>query len=209
MVQRKNILFGLLILGIAGTGVWVSSYFFKTSLPSKAHPMLLSIGIVDINRIKIDSKVFQKFKEILDGLNDKIHQEILEKEVKLRNEYERFKKREEEAKGVNSELLKQKAELDKKHAELEKMARTRHEALINEYTRGLLKIKQTLEEIMDDLGRTHGLKLILNKSLGEGNKMDQSIVLFFSEGLDLTGDVIQKLDTHPSLKNIRKDIENW
>ena len=51
---------------------------------------------------------------------------------------------------------------------------------------------------MSDLGKAHGLKIILNKSIGDGNQMDQSIVLFHNEDLDLTDEVIRRLDKQAS-----------
>lgn len=213
MTRQKTILFMLLFLGIGGIITWGGIHILSPSFPSfnplhKQPPAPLSIGVVDINSIKNNSKVFQNFKRVLDGLNAAIHKEILEKEMKLRTEYEQFKKREEETKEPTQEILKQKTELDKKYAELEKTVRARREELDQQYIKGLINIKQTLKEIMDDLGKTHGLKVILNKSIGDGNQMDQSIVLFCNEGLDLTNEVIQHLDTKLLSKNIERDTED-
>ena len=174
-------------------------FFQSTSFPyfqasSKQPPIPLSIGVVDINSIKSNSKVFQKFKTVLDDLNAKIHKEILERETKLSLEYEQFKKSEEDGKEPTRESLKQRAEFDKKIAELDKIVRSRREELDQEYVSGLSKIKQTLKEIIADLGKTYKLKIILNKSIGDGNQMDQSIVLFCNEGLDLTNEVVKRLD---------------
>jgi outer membrane protein len=159
---------------------------------------------VDIHRIKNDSKVFQKFKEVFDNRHSTIHKEILEKETKLRAGYENFRKQEEEAKEPTSELIKQKTELDKEVAELNQIVQSRREALDEQVTKALHRIKETLKVIMADLGHSHNLKIILNKSIGEGNQMDQSIVLFCNEGLDLTNEVIDQLDQAISLH----DIEN-
>jgi Skp family chaperone for outer membrane proteins len=198
-MTQRNILYTLLSICTLGVAMWIGSYFQSTSFPflhsSHKHPPLpLSIGVVDINSFKTNSKVFQKFQNAIEDLNATIHKEILEKETKLRTEFEQYKKQEEAGQTPTRESIKKKAEFDKKVAELEKIVRERRKELEQEYTHGLLKIKQTLKEIMDDLGRTHGLKIILNKSLGEGNQMDQSIVLFCSEGLDLTNEVIRLLD---------------
>lgn len=202
MARRKNILYLLMFLCIAGIGMWAvrpllpSSFSFR---PSSKKPLVpLSIGVVDISRIKADSKVFQKFKEVVEGLNATIHKEILDRETKLRTEFEHLKKREEEAKGPTQEILKQKTELDKKYAALEETVRARREELDEEYTKGLINIKQTLKEIMNDLGMAYSLKIILNKSIGDGNQMDQSIVLFCNEGIDLTDEVINRLDKQMS-----------
>jgi Skp family chaperone for outer membrane proteins len=205
MIRYKSVLYGVVFLGIATLGIWAGNKLFPASFSflhqtSQLPPIPLSIGVVDINRIKADSKVFQKFKEVVEGLNATIHQEIFDRETKLRAEFEQFKKRQEEAKEPTTEILKQKAELDKKYAALEKTVRTRREELDEEYTKGLINIKQTLKEIMGDLGKVHGLKIILNKSIGDGNQMDQSIVLFCNEGLDLTDEVIKRLDNQMSSK---------
>ncbi len=209
MKRRKNIFFWLLLIGIAGITMVVGKYFFPTSFPYSRNAQdpsyaPLSIGVVDINSIKEKSKVFQKFKEVLETLNATIHREVLEKETKLRAEFEQFKKRNEDAKEPTQEMLKQKAELDKKYASLEKTVRTRREQLDEEYTKGLVHIKQTLKEIMDDLGKAHGLKIILNKSIGDGHQMDQSIILFCNEGLDLTNEVIRRLDKQIPLDYLEK-----
>lgn len=205
MIRRKNAFYVVVFLGITVGMLWVGSCLFPASIPfihtPPQQPLIpLSIGVVDINRIKTDSKVFQKFKEVVEGLNATIHREIFDRETKLRAEFEQFKKREEEGKEPTTEILKQKAELDKKYAALEKTVRTRREELDEEYTKGLINIKQTLKEIMIDLGKVHSLKIILNKSIGDGNQMDQSIVLFCNEGLDLTDEVIKRLDKQMSSK---------
>jgi|GEM_PF-2121133 len=209
MIPRKNMLYVVMLFGVVVGIIWAAHYQIPTSFSSfykvPQQPLTpLSIGVVDINRIKTDSKVFQKFKEVVEGLNVTIHKEIFEKETKLRTEFEQLKKREEEAKEPTPEILKQRTELDKKYAALEKTVRTRREELDEEYTKGLIKIKQTLKEIMSDLGKTHSLKIILNKSIGDGNQMDQSIVLFCNEGLDLTNEVIKRLDQQMSLNDIGK-----
>lgn len=208
MARWKNILFWPLFLGIAGVMTGAGIYILSPSSPfyvpsPKQPPAALSIGVVDINSIKSHSRVFQKFTETLNSLNATIHKEILERETKLRTEYEQFKKYEEEAKEPTQEIVKQKTELDKKYAALEQMVRSRREELDQQYTKGLINIKQTLKKIMDDLGKAHGLKIILNKSIGDGNQMDQAIVLFCNEGLDLTTEVIQRLDT----QLLSKDVE--
>lgn len=200
MTQRKNILlFLLLLLCSAGIFMWIGSHAPSTSFSlfkrtNTKFPTTISIGVVDINRIKSNSKVFQKFKNALDNLNAKIHQEILQRETKLSAEYEQFKKSDEEGKEPTQENHKQRAEFDKKVAELEKIVRSRREELDQEYTSGLVKIKQDLKEIIDDLGKTLNLKIILNTSIGDGNQMDQSIVLYCNDGLDLTDEVIKRLD---------------
>ena len=205
MIRHKSILYGAAFLGIIAAGIWAGNKLFSASLPSfhktvQRPAVSLSIGVVDINRIKTDSKVFQKFKEVVEGLNATIHEEIFDKETKLRAEFEHLKKREEEVKEPTREILKQKTELDKKYAVLEETVRARRKELDEEYTKGLINIKQTLKEIMSDLGKVHSLKIILNKSIGDGNQMDQSIVLFCNEGLDLTDEVIKRLDKQMSLK---------
>ncbi|MGV8949172.1 MAG: OmpH family outer membrane protein [Candidatus Paracaedibacter sp.] len=205
MIQHKSILYGAAFLGITAAGIWAGNKLFSASLPSfhktaQRPAVPLSIGVVDINRIKTDSKVFQKFKEVVEGLNATIHEEIFDKETKLRAEFEHLKKREEELKEPTREILKQKTELDKKYAVLEETVRARRKELDEEYTKGLINIKQTLKEIMSDLGKVHSLKIILNKSIGDGNQMDQSIVLFCNEGLDLTDEVINRLDKQISPK---------
>lgn len=205
MIRWKYTLWVLMTLGIVGIITWgvrhypVSIPFLSSSSKPISQPM--SIGVVDINKIKSDSKVFQKFNQELSNLNTTIHAEILSKETKLLNEYEQFKKREEEAKEPTQDIIKQKVEIDKKHAALEKIVRTRREELEQKETKGLTIIKETLQEIMDDLGKSHGLKIILNKSIGDGNRMVESIVLFCNEGLDLTDEVIKHLDEHLSSYN--------
>lgn len=199
MTQRKNILFVLLLLLSAGVFMWIGSHVPSTSFSffksrNTKLPTAISIGVVDINRIKSNSKVFQKFKNALDNLNAKIHQEILQRETKLSAEYEQFKRSDEEGKEPTQETQKQRAEFDKKVVELDKIVRSRREELDQEYTSGLIKIKQDLKEIIDDLGKTLNLKIILNTSIGDGNQMDQSIVLYCNDGLDLTDEVVKRLD---------------
>ncbi|MBM3468237.1 MAG: OmpH family outer membrane protein [Alphaproteobacteria bacterium] len=206
MERRKIILFALLFIGCASVLVWSASRFYVPSFifnsPPKELPIPLSIGVVDINKIKNDSRVFQKFRETLDSRNAKIYKEVLDRETTLRTEYEQFRNRAEEAKEQTLEIIKQKTELDKKYALLEKMVRSRREELDKEYSKGLSKIKAALTEIMDELGKIHGLQIILNKSIGEGNQMDQSIILYYKDGLDLTKEAIERLDKRVSLRHI-------
>lgn len=198
-MRRNNVIFVLLFIIIAGTTTWTVNRFQSTSFSffrsSSNKPRLsVPIGIVDIAAIKNNSKVFQEFNNNLEGLMAKIHKEILERETKLHSEFEAFKKNEESAKQPTRESLKQKAELDRKVSELEKIVRARKEALDKEITSRLIIIKQTLKLIISDLAKSYGLSIILNNSLGESNQMDQSIILFSKEGLDLTDEVVKQLD---------------
>lgn len=208
-MTQRNLLFALLFIGTIGVAMWIGSHF--QSIPflqssAKMSPAPLSIGVVDINIFKANSKVFQKFQNALEDMNTTIHKEILDKETKLREEKEILEKEiklhspavsqhvtsnQEQAR---ERIKKKKAEFERKVAELEMIVRNRRKELEEEYTRGLIMIKQALKDIMNDLGKTHGLKIILNKSIGDGNQMDQSIVLFCNEGLDLTQEVINRLD---------------
>lgn len=209
----RKIFFMLLFFGMGGAMMWGGIQILSSSSlpflppPHKQSPVSLSIGIIDINSIESQSKVFQKFKKFLDDLNTKIYKETLEQETTLRREYEQFRQREEEATEPTEDILKQKREFDKKNADLEKAVLTRREELDEQYTKGLSNIKQTLKEIVDDIGKTHGLTVILNKSVGDGNQMSQSIVLFCNDGLDLTQEVIQRLDAKLLSKNIEKNLE--
>lgn len=209
MTRYKYGLCVLTTLGAVGIIGWSMCHYYPMSFPflyraTVQSPKPMSIGVVDINKIKSDSKVFQKFNQVLGNLNATIHAEILSRETKLLTEYEQFKKREEESKEPTQDILKQKVEIDKKHAALEKVVRTRREELEQKETRGLMVIKKNLQEIMDNLGKSHGLKIILNKSIGDGNRMVESIVLFCNEGLDLTNEVIKHLDEQLSGYNFQE-----
>lgn len=194
MTRRKMCVYVFVSLSLLALILGITYRFLILPVHMSQRPsMNLSIGIVDINRIKTESKVFLNFKEDLEKLNSTIHEEILEKETKLRSEFEDLKKQEENN-VTGSALAKHKNELDKKYAALEKVVRERREELDEEYTKGLLHIKKTITEIMTELGESYQLKVILNKSIGDGNQMDQSIVLFCNEGLDLTKEVIHRLD---------------
>lgn len=205
MVKRNKLLISFVLFGAVGLLTCAGTRFLPESFSfSKRSTRVvpISIGVVDINRIKSDSKVFQKFKEMFDERNARVHKEILERETKLRSEYEQLKQKEEESKGPTQEILNQKAELDKKIAKLEKLVRVKKEELDEDYTRVLIGLKQSLQAILKDLGKTYNLTVILNKSLGDGTQMDQSVVLFGSEGLDLTTEVIQRLDAQVSVRNL-------
>jgi Skp family chaperone for outer membrane proteins len=207
-MTQRNILYVMSFISVIAVSMWIGSYFQSTSFPfmqtpNKQPPIPLSIGVVDINEFRAKSKVFQKFQNTMEDLNAKYHNEIRDKETKLRTEFEQFKKQEESGQEPSRESLKRKSDFDRKVAELEKIARERIKELEHKETLGLLKIKQTLKEIMDNLGKTHGLKIILNKSLGDGNQMNQSIVLFCNEGLDLTNEVIRLLDDQLLTKKLQ------
>jgi Skp family chaperone for outer membrane proteins len=207
----RKIFFMLLFFSMGGAVMWggiqiLSSSSLPFLKPSRKQPPVpLSIGVIDINSIESQSQVFQKFKKFLDDLNTKIYKETVEQETALRKEYEQLRQREEEATEPTEDILKQKREFDKKNADLEKAVLTRREELDAQYTKGLSDIKQTLKEIVDDMGKTYGLTVILNKSTGDGNQMSQSIVLFCNEGLNLTQEVIQRLDAALLSKNIGKN----
>ena len=209
MLRWKNSFWVIMTLGILGTMTFVGVYHYMfRSLPyfeqSIKHPQpRLSIGVVDINKFKTNSRVFQKFEKLIGNLNDAVHKEILEKETKLRAEYDQFKKYEDETKEPTQEILRLKLELDKKHAALEKTFRLRKEEIERVLSNGLTSIKQTLKEIVNELGQTYGLNIILNKSIGEGNQMEQSIVLYSKEGLDLTNEVTERLDEKLITKNFQ------
>ncbi|MBX9805059.1 MAG: OmpH family outer membrane protein [Alphaproteobacteria bacterium] len=209
MIRGKYRLWGLICLGLVGAIALSTYHNLYAPLPflrpsPKQPTVLVSMGVVDINRFKKNSKVFQKFQSVVESLNESVHKEIFEKETKLRSEYEQFKKQEDETKEPTQETLKQRLDLDKKHASLEKIFRVRKEEIDSVLSNGLTTIKQTLKEIVDDLGKSYGLNIILNKSIGEGSQMEQSIVLYCNQGLDLTDEVIKRLDKKLISKNFEE-----
>jgi Skp family chaperone for outer membrane proteins len=201
-MTQRNIWFTLLVIVGVCIAFWLGGHLQNTiHNAEKRSQAPISIGIVDINKFKANSKVFQRFQNAMEDLNSTIHQEILSKETKLREEKELLEKEIKQHPQHNHKLedsspdpsrekiKKRKADFDKKVAELELNVRERRKELEQEYSRGFIKIKQTLKEIMEDLGKDYGLKIILNKSIG-----DESIVLYSGEELDLTDEVIKRLD---------------
>lgn len=201
MTQRNMWITLVFVVSIC-MAFWLGSHIRSTILHAEKQSQApIPIGIVDINKFKANSKVFQRFQNAMEDLNTTIHQEILSKETKLRDEKEVLEKEIKQHSQQNQKskdssqdparekIKKRKAEFDKKVAELELNVRERRKELEQEYSHGFIKIKQTLKEIMEDLGKIHGLKIILNKSIG-----DESIVLYSTEGIDLTDEVIKRLD---------------
>lgn len=158
-----------------------------------ATPQSIHLAIVDISKVKDQSLPFKKFKELIEEKHAKFHKEILELEIQLRNQYDVFKKNEEKAKetnqGPSAELVKQKEDFEKRVTELEHMVRERQEELNREFTDLSQKIEEVLKQTVISIANEQNFNLIINTAI-----MDSAVVLYGNEGLDITGEIIRRLD---------------
>lgn len=177
-----------------GISLITSFYTTKTILQKgKATPQSIHLAIVDISKVKDQSLPFKNFKELIETKHAKFHKEILELEIQLRNQYDVFKKNEEKAKetnqGPSAELVKQKEDFEKRVTELEHMVRERQEELNREFTDLSQKIEEILKQTLINIANEQNFNLIINTAV-----MDSAVVLYGNEGLDITGEIIRRLD---------------
>lgn len=175
---------------------------YGVSTPSpKSFP--LSVGIVNLSRVKNEAFAFQNFKTLIENRYAAFHDEIRDQELKLRKEYDTLQGNQSTEKAPTPEFLKKKEEFDKRVAEMDAIVRQRKEQLNNEFSLISAQIEDKLKMIIEKLGQTQNLNLILNATI-----LDATVVLYGGKDIDMTDEVIQILNKEmPTISPLKETIE--
>lgn len=148
-----------------------------------------NIAIVNLSKIRSEAKAFANFRDLIERQYKIFHTEIIEKENQLRNRYGKIKLLENNTASSDPSLKEQKDRLDKEVQQLEKTIKQRKERLNQDFEIVNQEIENKLQEIVTRIAHDRHLNLILNATI-----MDASVVLHGGKELDISEEVISKLN---------------
>ncbi len=187
MTQKNLIIAALcaICVGLLGFSLGVNRFL----IPSGT----LKIAVVDGDRLKKESKSFRAVHDILIAEQSKAHEEILPIESMLLKEQEEIrlesKKNPEKAKKRNEAFAIRVTELEQKMQKKRSLLEKQRDFLSE-------TIQELVFSIISEISAKENISVVLNKTIDEKRS-----VFFVEKRMDLTDDVIAKLDSH--LKNIK------
>ncbi|MES2607858.1 MAG: OmpH family outer membrane protein [Pseudomonadota bacterium] len=187
-MTQKNLIIAatcVICVGLLGFSLGVNRFL----IPSGT----LTIAVVDGDRLKKESKSFQAVHDILIAEQSKAHEEILPIETTLLKEQEEIrleaKKNPENAKKRNDAFEVRVAELEQKMQKKRSLLEKQRDSLSE-------IIQEMVFSIINEISAKKNISIVLNKTID-----DKRSVFFVEKRMDLTDEVIAKLDSH--LKNIK------
>jgi Skp family chaperone for outer membrane proteins len=170
--------FGLISIACGG-------YFIYERISSTTTLDQVRVGVIYPKRIKSEAKPYIQFEQYFEKNRKKIHDEFLEEEKKLRDQFEAFKK------------IKKSKQSDSQKKTLQEKARDLENQLIarkDEFLQNAQKITHTLQEKLNlsikKIAAKRKINLVLNVEADE-----KILVLYSDASLDITESVIQELNT--------------
>lgn len=194
-VLKKKWLYILLFLGTTGAFIWAGFTFRKDYLARTSYAAigknwhLARVGVIDVQKVKRESKIFQRLSKIIEDKHKIFHEEILAIESKLRAEHEQLIKETANADTAPDKISSQKeAQARKKEFEqrvvtLEKLVEQKRKQLQEFMAHAYGEIEQKVQESIKYLSDINGYHLIL----------DGGLVLYSAEN-NITNDMIKLLD---------------
>lgn len=171
----KKYKYALLIgLTAAAVGLIVYKQFIYTSV----HATPVRIAVIYADRIKQESNPYQKFEAFFNAEREKIHQEFLEKENMLRQDFE-----------TNKKKKKNKEDLKEKIKALDHEIMQRKEDFSKTVQQSVARIEKILSETIEKIVKKHGFNLVLNAEVYE-----KILVLYADKGFDITDAIIEELN---------------
>ncbi len=187
--HKKLIVILLLLVGallvFSGYKIWkaLSHHSNRRPIPE------IQLATVDLPRIRNEALAFVAFRELIERQYKSFHIEIMELEQHLRQRYGLIKEKESKSSTLAKDLNNEKDLLDKEVSELEKTIRQRKEKLAQNFEDISQKIETKLQQIIAKIAQERHLNLVFNTS-----SIGDSAVLFGSQELDISSEVISKLN---------------
>jgi Skp family chaperone for outer membrane proteins len=183
MRQQKLATFGIIfIAALVLLGLFLYKNYPQNISSGEA---TVKIAIIDSARIKNKSKPFLKVRELLESEHTKAHDEIAKQEQELRKEFEDLKRTKAEA----AKMKELKEEFDKKLGALEQTVLQKREKLTKEFAKITSDLENQLKKIIQDIAQKQSIHIVLNKYIQE-----TQAILYSSSALDITEEVIERLD---------------
>jgi Skp family chaperone for outer membrane proteins len=136
----------------------------------------LAVGVVNADRIRTESKAARSIEDQADQLRQKYQDEIAKIEDKLRKQ---AALQASESKSTASD-----GGFEKQYKNLQNLARSRKRQWENAVTQANAKLENKLSEIVARIAQSKGLLIVINVNA----------TLFFQEEIDLTTEVLERLN---------------
>ncbi|MDR1032217.1 MAG: OmpH family outer membrane protein [Holosporales bacterium] len=142
-----------------------------------------AIGVVNVDRIRTESKAARSIEDQADQLRQKYQDEIAKIEDKLRKQAA--------LPALGSKSTASDGGFEKQYKNLQTLARSRKRQWENAVTQANAKLENKLSEIVARIAQSKGLLTVINVSA----------TLFSQEGIDLTTEVLERLNEElPDIK---------
>ena len=166
----------------------------SSETPSKPS---LSIGIVNIEKVQLQSLAFTSLRTQVEALQSGIQKQIKEQQELIQKEQDEI---ETQRLLLSNQVLAEKNEaLKEKVTELRQFADNANRSLETAYSRALLLIQSKLQESIYEVSKQRNLSLILNE-----NNIPPT-VLYSQESLRIDNDVLSQLNQRISDITISKE----
>jgi Skp family chaperone for outer membrane proteins len=194
LLNKKTYLPYLLHVLIMGISISVAYFLFN---PFK-HNTGLKIGLINIQRVRDQSEPFSQWQKSLQEASAKAQERFRVLEEELVKEYELLQEDQQKKKLKPETLIARKQQLDKKALELEQQLQKERDELRQNFDRLIISIESTLDQIIQDYSKEHGIDLLLNTQI-----KDMYIALAGDMNLSHTEAIIAKLNEKiPSIKGL-------
>lgn len=182
----KKLIYALIAVAILGS----SYYGYKQYTRPEIIPLpRAQIAFVNLSRVNTEAQAVRHFKELIERQYKTFHEEILDKEKKLQQQYEEIRAVEKQSPEKAKALKGAKDDLDRQVTDLDKTLRVRKDTLNKSFARIQEQIESTIREIVDDVAKRRKLNLVFNATI-----LDASVVLYGGSELDITDEVLRELN---------------
>lgn len=164
----------------------ISVLFFAKTLSASEN-----LAVIDIEKISSDAKVMKYIAKKINSQREKYQKEISSKEKTLEKE----KKKIEAKKNILSDeaLQKQQKKFIEKVKDLKEFAGKRDKTLKTAYSESIKKVNEKVGEIVSEVAKEKQLTIVFPASK----------VVFSLESVDITQEVIKRLDKKMSRVSVR------
>lgn len=166
------------------SSIAIGGYFFSKKVLPNRPVSEVRVSVLYPKRIKSEAKPYVQFEQYFEKNRKKIHDEFLEEEKKLRDQFEKLKK------------IKKSKQCDSQRISLQEKAQELENQLISkkdEFLQNAQKITNSLQEKLNlaikNIAQKRKINLVLNVEADE-----KILVLYSDPCLDITESVIEELN---------------
>ncbi len=160
----------------------------------------LSIGLVNMERVRSQSAPFQQLHKQDFDARSKAQERLETLEKSMRKEYDDLQTLQQKKHAKTEELTKRKLALDKKVAELDQHFHQERDSLKQKLDKNFLAIESELESIIRSFCKNHKIDLFLNTT-----NNGQEVALVADESLNHTDAIIELLNKKmPNIDKLEK-----
>jgi Skp family chaperone for outer membrane proteins len=183
-MDRKIIIYLVFLIGVI---VGFSSFMVYSS--KSASMDKISIAIVNVQRIRDEAKAFRQLSILIDEQHSNAHKKIMEMEAKLRKEHEKIKEDEQKNKKNSPELLQKRQIFEKQVADLEQKVQSERDSLNSQFIQLEKQIESSMQSVLSEVVYEKKIQIVINT-----NVLDKEVILSADKKLNITDEVIKRLD---------------